>query len=234
MRTSAHPSAVLRPIAAGGESTRKFEFSPSVLMVSAPNRVGAEAIRALRTHLMAQHLQEGRRALSVCAASDGVGCTFVATNLAVALSQIGVKTLLIDADMRRPEVDRYIHGNQIERGLVQCLSSDEVDFGSVIEADVLPNLSIIFSGGQSSAAQDLLAGERFRDLAEFCLREFDMTVIDTPPANLCADARRVATVLGYSVIVTRQNRTFIEDVKVLAAQLASDHAKVVGTILNEG
>ena len=79
-----------------------YSFSPSLVMVSSPGDAAAEAIRALRTHIMAQHIQEGRRALAVCAASAGVGCTFIASNLAVALSQIGVKTLLIDADLRRP------------------------------------------------------------------------------------------------------------------------------------
>ena len=63
-----------------------------------------ELLRALRTHVMARHVSEGHRALAVCAASRGSGCTFVATNLAVALSQIGVNTLLLDADLRAPGI----------------------------------------------------------------------------------------------------------------------------------
>jgi Mrp family chromosome partitioning ATPase len=61
-----------------------------------------------------------------------------------------------------------------------------------------------------------------------------MTIIDTPPANTCADARRISTVVGYSLIVTRRHHTFVDDVRTLASQLEADRAKVVGTVLNEG
>src|ERR1700748_150683 len=70
--------------------------SDDVVLLSNPTGAAAEAIRALRTHLMAQHVGEGRRALAVCGASHHVGRTFMAVNLAVALAQIGLKTLLID------------------------------------------------------------------------------------------------------------------------------------------
>ncbi len=72
-------------------------------MKTKPFRV-SESLRALRTHVMARHVSEGHRALAVCAASKGSGCTFVAANLAAALSQIGVNTLLLDADLRSPGV----------------------------------------------------------------------------------------------------------------------------------
>ena len=211
-----------------------YSFSPSLVMISSPGEAAAEAIRALRTHIMAQHIQEGRRALAVCAASAGVGCTFIAANLAVALSQIGVKTLLIDADLRRPGVGRYIGSPHSGGGLAQFLESDETGFSDVIESDVLPNLSVIYSGGPAAAPQELLAGQRFKTLMEFCLRDFDATIVDTPPANACADARRISTVVGYSLIVTRRNKSFVDDIKTLTEQLRSDHAKVVGTVLNEG
>ena len=211
-----------------------YSFSPSLVMVSSPGDAAAEAIRALRTHIMAQHIQEGRRALAVCGASAGVGCTFIASNLAVALSQIGVKTLLIDADLRRPGVGRYIGSPTSGPGLAQFLASDEIGFGDAIEADVLPSLSVLHSGGPAAAPQELLAGQRFKMLMEFCLRDFDATIVDTPPANTCADARRISTVVGYSLIVTRRNKTFVDDIKTLADQLQADHAKLVGTVLNEG
>ena len=61
--------------APGGDS---YRFSPSLVMVTSPAAAAAESIRALRTHVMAQHLEEGRRALAICAATPGVGCTFIA------------------------------------------------------------------------------------------------------------------------------------------------------------
>jgi protein-tyrosine kinase len=182
---------------------------------------------------MARHIQEGRRALAVCAASSGVGCTFIATNLAVALSQIGIKTILIDANLRRPAVDSRIRPPQPPVGLVQCLQSDDDNYSAFIEADVMPGLSIMYAGGTPPNPQEVLASDRFDSLMNSCLRDFEATIVDTPAANSCADARRVGTVLGYSIVVARQNHSRIEDLKTLVSQLEADRAKVVGTVLNE-
>jgi capsular exopolysaccharide synthesis family protein len=183
---------------------------------------------------MAQHVQEGRRALAVCATNQGAGCTFVAANLALALAQIGVKTLLIDANLRSPAVASLFRPLAPVDGLTQCLQDEDSAFSENIQADVQANLSVMFAGGTPANPQELLAGDRFRSLMEFCLREFEATVVDTPPANTCSDARRLSTVTGYSLIVTRRNVTYVDDVKTLAAQLEADHARVIGTVLNDG
>lgn len=195
--------------------------------------VQAEAIRALRTHVMAQHVQEGRRALAVCAPSEGSGCTFVSVNLAVSLAQIGVKTLLIDGDLRDPGVDALLEPASSRPGLKQYLSSPGVEPGEAIVSDRLPDLSVMYAGGPAADALELLSGDRFQSLMNYCLRDYEVTIVDTPPANTCADARRISTVVGYSLIVARRNHSFIEDLQILTRQLRSDHARVIGTVLNE-
>jgi len=218
---------------AGKKAPLTYSVSSDVLMVAQPSGPGAEGVRALRTRLVASHIEVGRRALALCAASAGVGCTFVATNLAIALSQIGVKTLLVDADMRRPGVDLLLQPSARTEGLMQCLSTDDTNYSSYIEADIMPNLSVMYAGGTPDNPQELLAGARFEELMNFCLRDYEMTIIDTPPTNVCADGRRVSTVAGYSVVVARRNHSRIDDLKLLIEQLRHDRASVVGTILNE-
>jgi protein-tyrosine kinase len=210
-----------------------FAFSPSLVVRANPLEGPAEAIRALRTHLMAQHFQEGRRALAICSAGSGVGCSFIAANLALALAQIGVKTLLIDADLRAPTLGALFGATGVANGLAQCLASEGASFSDYIQSEIAPSLSVMFAGATPDNPQELLAGSRFRALTEFCLREFDATILDTPPANICADGRRVSTVVGYSLIVARCNVTYVDDVRTLVTQLEADHARVVGTVLNE-
>lgn len=217
----------------GGEGDTS-RFASSLVTIFDPFQASAEAIRALRTHVMAQHVHEGRRALAVCAASPRVGATFIATNLAVALSQIGVKTLLVDGDLRNPGIDRVIQPRREAAGLLQCLTSDENDFGDYVDRDILPNLSVMYAGGVASHPQELLASAQFDALMDYCLRDFDATIVDTPPANSCSDARRISTVAGYSLIVARRHKSLVDDVKTLAGQLQADHARIVGTVLNEG
>jgi protein-tyrosine kinase len=191
-----------------------------------------ESLRALRTHVMARHVSEGHRALAICAASRGSGCTFVATNLAIALSEIGVNTLLLDADLRSPGVKATLRIDPTKNDLRVALSS-ATNFNDCIERNVVPNLSVLFSAGPARNAQELLAGGRFKSLMDFCLREFDATIVDTPPANIYSDARRVSTVVGYSLIVARRNKSHINDIKALAEHLRGDRATVIGTVLSE-
>jgi capsular exopolysaccharide synthesis family protein len=210
-----------------------YKLSPDLVTLTEGRPIEAEAIRTMRTHIMARHVEDGRRGLTMCAATDGVGCTFMAVNLAVSLAQIGVKTLLIDADLRAPSVHRMVEPTTSVGGLVQCLNSPDQHPYDLIHPEVLPNLSILFSGGVAENAQELLGSERFKDLIDRCLRDFEFTVVDTPSSNRCADARRISTVVGYGVIVAKRNATYFSDVGVLAAQLEEDGAKVVGTVLNE-
>ena len=210
-----------------------FALSSALVVVSEPNSRATEAFRAMRTHVMAQHVSEGRRALAICAPNIGVGCTFVAANLAVAISQAGVKTMLIDADMRRPSLERLIRPPRTTSGLAQCLESNGTEFGDAINHEVLANLSVIYAGASPRTPQELLASDRFKDLMNYCLREYDMTIIDTAPANTFSDARRISTVVGYSLIVAGKNSTYVADIKTLASQIQADHAQVVGTVLNQ-
>lgn len=209
-----------------------FNLSEAVVGVTEGSSPEAESIGALRTHLVAQHIQDGRRALAICAPSTGSGCSFVAVNLAVALSQGGVRTLLIDADMRNPEIHNMIVPSRRMPGLVHCLSDDALPFGDAIMENVLPSLSIIYSGGFAENAQELLAGPRFATLIDLCMREYDVTIVDTPPANSSADARRIASIVRYALIVARKDATFVSDIKTLIEDLKSDRAHIVGTVLN--
>jgi capsular exopolysaccharide synthesis family protein len=203
-------------------------------VISDPSGVAAEAIRALRTHVMAQHVHSGRRGLAICAASSGVGCTFIAVNLAIAMSQAGLNTLLVDGNLREPGVQKLLPVEGDPPGLAACLADPGSFISDFIENDVLPGLSVMYAGGPVANAQELLSGDRFETVMNACLRDFDITLVDTPPANLCADVERISTVVGYSLVVARKNRTMVRDVKVLIDQLRTDHANVVGTVLNNG
>lgn len=219
--------------AKAGEDAVTFSISSDVVMLSDPQGARAEAVRTLRTHIMAQHIEDGRRGLAICGASAGVGATFTAINLAVALAQIGTKVLVIDADLRHPQFQSFIRASAPVSGLKQCLGDRDADLTGYIQHDVVENLSVMFAGGVAPEAQELLASERFSELVERCLRDYDLTIIDTPPANSCADARRISTVVGYSIIAAKRHMSFVNDIKALAAQLREDRAQVVGTVMNE-
>lgn len=202
------------------------------IMINDPHSIEAEAVRALRTRLVAQHLREGRRSLAICAAEAGSGCTYIAVNLAVAMAQAGVRTALVDANLRDPMIADLCGLPLSMPGLSDFLAGDTLAIGDIVDADLLPNLAVIGGGETPPNPQELLSGARFRGLVDQLLREYDLTIFDTAPAKICSDGLRVATMAGFNLIVSHKHKTYVEDMKTLAKQLRADRSVVVGAILN--
>ena len=203
----------------------------ALAVVDDPSSIIAEAVRALRTRIMAQHVQIGRRALAVCGATPGVGCSFIAANLAVSLAQIGVRTALVDADLRNPSLSRLLRVEHEGPGLSDFLADPDIYIQDLVGEPLLPCLSFIPAGAIPGRPQELLASARFQGLASHLLREHQVTIFDTTPANGCTDAQRVATVAGYSLVVARKNSSYVDDLATLAKLLRADGSKVVGSVL---
>jgi protein-tyrosine kinase len=202
------------------------------VIISDPHGAAAESIHALRGRVQSQHIQAGRRALAICGPTPEVGCTFVAVNLATALAQIGVKTLLVDGNLRLPAVHTYFEPELAGAGLYECLITPGDPVPEFIHESVFPNLDVMTAGQPSRTAHELLAGDGFPELVNMFMRDYDMVIIDTPPANSCADSLRISTVVGFSLIVVRKHRTLVSDVQVLADQLSKEHAVAIGSVLN--
>lgn len=211
----------------------RFRVSDKVVVLSDPTSAEAEAIAAVRTHLLAHHVRAGRRGLALCAPNSKSGSTFMSVNLAVSLARAGIKTLLIDADMRSPAIHKMIAPSREVPSLRDCLADMNVNYGDIIQEEVLPSLSIIYAGRSSTRAQELLSGQRFKSLLDLCMREFEVTIIDTPASNSNADGRRIASVVRYCIIVARKDKTYVSDVATLIEEMKSDKVNVIGTVLNE-
>ncbi|HEX7947536.1 MAG TPA: CpsD/CapB family tyrosine-protein kinase [Phenylobacterium sp.] len=208
---------------------RRYAFSSDLVTLTDGRPAEAEAIRTVRTHVIARHIDDGRRGLVVCGPTAGVGCSFTAVNLAIALSQVGISTLLIDADLRKPALPEFIRPEVVPG------SKPDADRSPIdrVHPEVLPNLSLLYASDLAVDSDDLLGGDPFRKLMERCLRDFEFTIVDTPPASESSDALRVASVIGYALVVARTHVTLIKDVTALAKQLQEDGARVVGSVLNE-
>lgn len=208
-------------------------LSGEIVVVSDPGSPRAESLRLLRTQIIAQHVGAGRRAFAVTGATDGAGSTFIAANLAAALSQVGIKTLLVDANLRNPRIDSVFGIDPNGPGLSTYLALQANRPERVIYPNVLPNLSVVPAGPPVARPQELLSGARFRTGVDILLRQYDVAIFDTPATNENADALTVAGVLGYALLVARKNHAFVKDIQTLSTQLAASRATVIGSVLNE-
>jgi Mrp family chromosome partitioning ATPase len=147
------------------------------------------------------------------------------------MSQIGVSTLLIDTDLRRPGLEAFIRHESSP--LPAQIGVDRADLLGSVHPEVLPNLSLLYASSLSGSAGELLAGQGFRRLMDRCMRDYDLTIVDTAPTSEGADALRVASIVGYALVVARTDVTLIKDVDTLAKELQGDGARIVGSVLNE-
>ena len=219
--------------AEGIDPADALSVSSDLVMLSDPEGATAETIRQLRTRLTVQHLDRGRRTLAFCTPGAGSGCSFIVANLAVAFAQVGVRVVLVNADMRQPGLDDFFGEAGRGPGLMQYLSDQDSGLGGVTLYEILPSLNLLPSGGPAANAQELLSKPRFSMFIDQCLREFDLTLIDSPPAGLYSDAQRIATIAGFAAIVARADKTYFGDVSQLSRQLTDDRVSVVGTVLND-
>jgi capsular exopolysaccharide synthesis family protein len=211
-----------------------YRFSRRLSVLSDPQGPQSSAVGALRNHLTQQHLGLGRRSLAICSVGDDVNRTLVSANLAIAAAQAGASTILVDANLRNSEFDTFFTPPREQPGLGDYLSGTLDNPGDIIRSDALPNLSLIHAGALPDDPQAALAGRRLDDLITGLMRSYDFTIVDCPAARYSSDARRIASVMRYALIVVKRDVTYISDVKRLNQDLAADRVSVVGTFLNVG
>ena len=146
----------------------------------------SEALRTFRTNVLFSSAEEGGRALVVTSTAPREGKSLVSSNLAISLAQAGQRTLLVDADLRKPKA-HDIFGLSQEPGLSNVLVGDAPMSAAVRETTV-PGLSVLVAGRIPPNPTELLGAPRFRELMTTLRTHFDWIIVDTPPVMAVADA----------------------------------------------
>src|SRR5690606_15029846 len=166
--------------------------SEEVIAAYDPFSKQVEALRALRSQLVMRWFDgsEQRSAMAITSAERGDGRSFMTANLAVLFSQLGQRTLLIDADMRKPSQHR-LFGIENRSGLSSILSGRS-DVADVHRVASMVDLSILPSGATPPNPQELLGRPAFANMLRDFSNEFDVILLDTPPDHDYADSQMAA------------------------------------------
>jgi len=209
-------------------------LQPSTELVAAfaPFHPRTEEMRALRTQLLIRwyNPQARRNALVIASPNEGEGRSYVAANLAVVFSQLGARTLLLDADLRKPR-QSDIFGVPQQTGLSTLLAG-RVDHSSTYPIPGLNRLSVIPAGPLPPNPQELLSRPAFTALLKDLQSLYDVVIIDTPPARQYADAQSVAYRAGDALVIARKDHTTVAGTSKVVQELAGTGARVVGTVIN--
>lgn len=223
--------------------SRQFEYPylmPGDTTVSAeliaafkPFSAAVERLRALRSQLMLRCFdpEAEDHSLAIVSTDNGEGRSYLAANLAVVFSQLGERTLLIDADLRRPRQHQLFHlGNR--PGLSALLSGRAEPESVIARIPHLLGLSVLPAGAVPPNPQELLGRPAFSELLKHCHQNYDVVLIDTPAAHT-ADAETIASRASAALAIGRKHFTSAARLQALVLSLRRSGTPVVGAVLNE-
>lgn len=192
----------------------------------------AEAIRTLRTSLSLLGKQSERRSFLFTSAVPSEGKSFTSLNLSYALAQQGLKTVLIDADLRKPKLkDDLLPDAGDIPGLTDFLS-DQVSLDKVIQPTKQENLHLLPAGRRAPNPAELLDGDGFAKMIKELLAKYDRVIVDSPPVNAVSDVLLLARSMQSTCIVVRAGKTAKKAVARAIQQLTKADAHMAGFIFN--
>lgn len=204
-------------------------------VVAAYNPFSAEAdlFRAVRSRLLTKWFgaQADRRAIAIVSPERGDGRSYVAANLAVVFSQLGERTLLIDADMRNPR-QHMLFGISNGVGLSSILSG-RAGVDAVEKVQDLVNLSLLPAGPIPPNPGDLVARATFARQMDEVVKAYDVVVVDTPAATSGNDAYSIAHRARGALIVARKDKSRFDVVQRITEHFRGDGVEMLGAVLNE-
>ncbi len=196
----------------------------------------AEAFRVVLTSILFSGENGSRpKVLVMTSPGPSEGKTTVASNLAIAMAEIGQRVLLLDADLRKPRVHGIFQIDN-DAGLSTLLRQSDLTgeaADACIHQTIIPNLWVMPSGPATSAAANLLFSKNMHALLTRFRKEYDLVLLDTPPMLQMPDARVVGRQADAVILVIRANHTTRDAALAATQRFSEDQTKLLGTILND-
>lgn len=214
---------------AGARANRSREYF--IAMRDDPSGPVAEAYRSLRASLrFAVGDLANTRTLAVTSSAPSEGKSTTNIDLAWCMASPSRRVLLVDADLRRPSVHRYL-GLDDRTGLAECLAG-KVDWRDHLQASGRDHLDVLVAGRSKGVSADLIGSEEMSDLIDQWQKDYDLVVFDLPPALVVADVEVFAHRLDAVLLLYRAGGLPARAVENTAKRLRSAGAQLVGLVMN--
>jgi polysaccharide biosynthesis transport protein len=195
----------------------------------------AESFRSLVTSILFADEHGSRPQTIVLSSANSMeGKTTLACNLAIAMAEVQKRVLLIDGDIRNPQI-HSIFDLENEFGLSTILSRSVFNAQSDLQIvpTFVPGLFVLPGGPANAAAANLFHSAHLAEIISTLRKQFDTIIIDTPPCLLATDARVIGRLSDAVILVVRAGRTPWEEAQAVAQQFEQDRTRVLGTVLND-
>jgi len=219
------------PVLASVPKTRRELTHEYILDLMASRRSAAEAVRSLRANLKFLGREKPIKVFLVTSTAPGEGKTFLSTALAISWAQSGHKTLLIDFDLRRPQVHECL-GLSNEKGLSNLLVGTAT-LDEVVQRTPLKNLQALTSGPLPPNPAELLDSEQIAQILNELRKQADIIVMDTPPILTVSDTSLLVPYSDAVIAVIVPGETLRPMLRQLKEQVALAQGHLIGAVFNK-
>jgi tyrosine-protein kinase Etk/Wzc len=224
-----------RLIKSAGAGQPPAEGALTLVMDSFPNTYAHEMFRLLRTKVLLTTEQTGQRVVCITSMESGTGKSFIAANLAAIIATQNIRTVLVDADLRRGMLYKTFNCEKLP-GLSEALALSGMigaaTAGPLIQKTAIPCLSFISAGNASPASSEFLASTRFAALREALAKQFAVVIIDSPPLGVISDAAVIAPLVTQYIMVVKAAKTNVSHMIKKVSEFPSVEKRLMGYVLN--
>ena len=199
-----------------------------LVMVQAPRSAAAEAYRTLSTNIRFSSLDRDVKTLMVTSVGADAGKSIVLANLAITMAEGGQKVVMVDCDLRRPELHK-VFGLPDQPGLTTMVLDQSMQ--PPLAQTSVPNVSLVPAGPLPPNPAELISSERFTRVLAAIGADADVVLIDAPPVATVADATILAARVDGVLLVVDSGRTRRETGRRAAEQLQRVGAHILGAVL---
>ena len=203
-----------------------------------PKSPTSEIFRTLRTNIQFMNNRK-LHTLVVTSTLPGEGKSFISSNIAITFAQMGKRTLIVDADMRKGRMYSIFSVSQIP-GLSNYLSgideSGEITDKNItgyVQETTVENLYVISAGNIPPNPAELLVSDKMLDGLDYLKNIFDIIIFDTPPSLLVTDSAIISRIVDTTIIVSEYNQTKKEDLEKVKKDIENVGGKIGGVVVNK-
>ena len=214
-----------------GRSSIVRNYKGKLLTAKTPFAV-SEAFKTLRTNLCYSTAAEKCPVFAITSDFSGAGKSVISANVAISLAMLGKKTLLVECDLRRPELAEVF---EIEKkaGLSELLSGVITDSSDALANVNIENLDVVLSGRIPPNPSELLGSENMQEFIRRSKENYDIIIIDTPPAFEVSDVGVIVPMLSGVVMVARSNYSDVKAIRDSEELITGVNGKIVGYVVND-
>jgi capsular exopolysaccharide synthesis family protein len=194
--------------------------------------IWAETYRTMRTAVLFSATKAKSRTILVTSPEAGDGKTTVVSNLAIAMAQAGQKTLILEADFRKPMQSKIFDVNHSDKGLGSVLSGTH-ELEEVINTTCVPLLDLLTCGSDVPNPSEILHSDNFNKVVKFLAKQYDRIIVDSPPVLPVTDAQILASVCQRTILVLRAEKTTRKASRQARDALQRVGAQITGVVVND-